>query len=62
MRGAFPSTLRAAFASGLNGALVVAGLAGIVAGTLVLALTRTARPTPPDASGTVREEAVPARG
>ncbi|BCM70710.1 putative integral membrane efflux protein [Streptomyces sp. EAS-AB2608] len=63
LRGAFPEhTLRAAFASGLNGALVVAGLAGIVAGTLVLALTRTARPTPPTASGTVREEAVPARG
>ncbi len=63
LRGAFPEhTLRAAFASGLNGALVVAGLAGMVAGALVLVLVRAGRPTAPEASGAVPEEAVPARG
>ncbi|GHI03016.1 multidrug MFS transporter [Streptomyces cellostaticus] len=36
-------TLRAAFASGLNGTLVVAGLLGIAAGALVLLLVRTPR-------------------
>ncbi|MFF4895195.1 MFS transporter [Streptomyces sp. NPDC001068] len=36
-------TLRAAFASGLNGALLVLGGAAVVAGALVLALVRTPR-------------------
>ncbi|MEU6598307.1 MFS transporter [Streptomyces flaveolus] len=63
LRGAFPEhTLRAAFASGLNGALVVAGLAGMVAGALVLVLVRAGRPTAPEVSGAVPEETVPARG
>lgn len=63
LRGAFPEhTLRAAFASGLNGALMVAGLAGMVAGALVLVLVRAGRPTAPEVSGAVPEETVPARG
>jgi molybdopterin biosynthesis enzyme MoaB len=32
--------LRTAFASGLNAALLVAGVAGVIAGTLVLVLVR----------------------
>ncbi|MET9042481.1 MFS transporter [Streptomyces sp. NPDC004362] len=52
LRGVFSEhTLRSAFASGLNAALVVAGLTGIVAGALVLILVRQPRaavvqPTP----------------
>ncbi|MGW0883970.1 MFS transporter [Streptomyces sp. NPDC002671] len=52
--------LRAAFASGLNGALVVAGLAGLAAGTAVLLLVRAGRPAAQAAApetGAVREEA-----
>ncbi|WP_405867541.1 MFS transporter [Streptomyces sp. NBC_00005] len=45
LRGAFPEhVLRAAFASGLNTAAVVAGLTATVAGALVIALVRTGRP------------------
>ncbi|MFD5797056.1 MFS transporter [Streptomyces diastatochromogenes] len=44
LRGSIPEhTLRAVFASGLDTALVTAGLAGIVAGALVLALVREPR-------------------
>ncbi|MGW2429164.1 MFS transporter, partial [Streptomyces sp. NPDC001640] len=44
LRGVFSEhTLRSAFASGLNAALVVAGLTGIVAGALVLILVRQPR-------------------
>ncbi|GAA3795490.1 MFS transporter [Streptomyces chiangmaiensis] len=44
LRGVFPEhTLRTAFASGLNAALVVAGLAGMLAGVLVLVLVRQPR-------------------
>ncbi|WP_225835606.1 MFS transporter [Streptomyces sp. NK08204] len=49
--------LRAAFASGLNGALVVAGLAGLAAGTAVLLLVRAGRP----AAGAVAPAAEPVR-
>ncbi|MFE1311209.1 MFS transporter [Streptomyces sp. NPDC058755] len=56
LRGSLPEhTLRAAFASGLNGTLVVAGLAGIAAGALVLALVRT-----PGAERTGVTESAPA--
>ncbi|MGW1051842.1 MFS transporter [Streptomyces sp. NPDC002521] len=62
LRAGFPEhTLRSAFASGLNGALVAAGLAGLVAGALVLLLVRTDRPAPPVVSGAQAESAVPAR-
>ncbi|WP_030605760.1 MFS transporter [Streptomyces achromogenes] len=58
-------SLRAAFASGLNGALVVAGLAGLVAGALVMALVRLGRrtpaPAPAPAPGAAPEKAA-ARG
>ncbi|MEV5981253.1 MFS transporter [Streptomyces sp. NPDC052114] len=69
LRGAVPEhTVRAAFASGLNGASLAAGAAGLVAGVLVLVMVRSAgRPTaaaePVAASGTpervprVQEEA-----
>ncbi|MER6736054.1 MFS transporter [Streptomyces puniciscabiei] len=61
LRGGFPEhTLRAAFASGLNGALVVAGLAGTVAGALVLLLVRADRPARRTASGAEAEKAVAA--
>ncbi|MGW2649271.1 MFS transporter [Streptomyces sp. NPDC001393] len=60
LRGGFPEhTLRAAFASGLNGALVVAGLAGMAAGALVLLLVRADRPAQRKAAGAEAEEAVP---
>ncbi|ANP50637.1 EmrB/QacA subfamily drug resistance transporter [Streptomyces griseochromogenes] len=49
--------LRAAFASGLNGTLVAAGLAGIAAGALVLVLVRTPRPAPTAAEAAPREPA-----
>ncbi|WP_225826059.1 MFS transporter [Streptomyces naphthomycinicus] len=63
LRGHFSEhTLRAAFASGLNGALVVAGLAGTVAAALVLVLVRAGRPAPVMTAGAVPEEAVPVRG
>jgi len=46
LRGTFSEhTLRAAFASGLNTAAVVAGLTATAAGALVVALVRTARAT-----------------
>ncbi|KUN03413.1 hypothetical protein AQI95_23220 [Streptomyces yokosukanensis] len=61
LRGGFPEhTLRTAFASGLNGALLAAGLTGLVAGALVLLLVRTDRPAAAQASGAQREQAVPA--
>ncbi|MFF5533306.1 MFS transporter [Streptomyces cinerochromogenes] len=63
LREAFPEhTLRAAFASGLDTALVVAGLAGVAAGTLVAVLIRAGRPAPAKPSGAVREEAAATRG
>jgi hypothetical protein len=44
LRGTFSEhALRAAFASGLNAALVTAGLVGTAAGALVLALVRAGR-------------------
>ncbi|MFI2203273.1 MFS transporter [Streptomyces sp. NPDC020192] len=62
LRGRIPEhTLRAAFASGLNGALVVAGLAGMVAAALVLLLVRAGRPTAPKEAGAVPEKAVAAQ-
>ncbi|MCC5476361.1 MFS transporter [Streptomyces barringtoniae] len=58
LRGGFPErTLRDAFASGLNGALVVAGLAGTVAGVLVLLLVRADRPAQRKGSGADAEKA-----
>ncbi|MGW1744636.1 MFS transporter [Streptomyces sp. NPDC002092] len=46
LRGGFSEhALRSAFASGLNTAAVAAGLTATVAGALVIALVRTARPT-----------------
>ncbi|MFI9245963.1 MFS transporter [Streptomyces sp. NPDC053086] len=64
LRGGVPEhTLRAAFASGLNGALVVTGLAGVVAGVLVLVLVRAGRPAPPSKTpGAAPEKATAARG
>ncbi|MEU4995821.1 MFS transporter [Streptomyces sp. NPDC021622] len=41
-------TVRAAFASGLNAAAVVAGAVGLVAGVLVLVMVRSARKAPED--------------
>ncbi|MER6072708.1 MFS transporter [Streptomyces sp. NPDC001817] len=62
LRGGFPEhTLRAAFASGLNGALVAAGLAGTAAGALVLLLVRADRPAQRQAAGAEAEKAVPVR-
>jgi predicted MFS family arabinose efflux permease len=62
LRGSIPEhTLRTAFASGLDGALVVAGLAGTVAAALVLLLVRAGRPTKHAAPDTVAERAVAAR-
>ncbi|WP_369393125.1 MFS transporter [Streptomyces sp. CG1] len=61
LRGGFPEhTLRAAFTSGLNGALVVVGLAGLAAGALVLLLVRTDRPAPHEESGARADRPVPA--
>ncbi|MFB7505255.1 hypothetical protein [Streptomyces broussonetiae] len=61
MRGAIPEhTLRTAFAPGLDGALVVAGLAGTAAATLVLLLVRAGRPTKPTEPGAAAERAVAA--
>ncbi|MEU8690614.1 MFS transporter [Streptomyces sp. NPDC048665] len=61
LRGHFAEhTLRTAFASGLNGALLVVGLAGTVVAAVVLLLVRAGRPTPPKESGTVSREAVAA--
>ncbi|MFG3206274.1 MFS transporter [Streptomyces sp. NPDC048192] len=60
LRGRVPEhTLRAAFASGLNGALLVAGLAGMAAGALVLLLVRPDRAATERPSGTRHPE--PAR-
>jgi hypothetical protein len=39
-------TVRAAFASGLNAAAIVAGVVGLVAGAAVLAMVRSARKEP----------------
>ncbi|MEU8032163.1 MFS transporter [Streptomyces sp. NPDC049099] len=62
LRDGFPEpVLRAAFASGLNAGLVVAGLTGMAAGVLVLLLVRRGRPAPQQASGAVPERTVPAR-
>ncbi|GKQ35231.1 MFS transporter [Streptomyces sp. A012304] len=63
LRGTFSEqTLRAAFASGLDGALLAAGATGVVAGVLVLALVRPARAarTEADARAGVTESAAPA--
>ncbi|MFJ5032653.1 MFS transporter [Streptomyces sp. NPDC088560] len=61
LRGHFAEhTLRTAFASGLNGALLVVGLAGTVVAAVVLLLVRAGRPIPPRESGTVSREAVAA--
>ncbi|MEU6086822.1 MFS transporter [Streptomyces sp. NPDC047085] len=67
LHGAFPDhVLREAFASGLDGALVVSGLTGIAAGCLVLLLVRTPRPAAGQAAGPaagpVAEKAVAPRG
>ncbi|QEV21306.1 MFS transporter [Streptomyces alboniger] len=40
-------SVRAAFAAGLNGASLAAGVAGLVAGALVLVMVRTSRQRPP---------------
>lgn len=60
-RGPLDEAIHAAFASGLNRALVVAGLIGI-AGAIVVALTvRTPAPSPPPAAAPESErEPVPA--
>ena len=59
LRGAFSEhALRAAFASGLDSALVTAGFVGTAAGALVLALVRAGRAERP----TAPEPAVRARG
>lgn len=47
--------LRAAFASGLNTAAVVAGVVGVVAGVAVLLLVREERKAPEVAGGAVPE-------
>ncbi|MET9075851.1 MFS transporter [Streptomyces sp. NPDC004232] len=61
LRGHFAEhTLRTAFASGLNGALLVVGLAGTVVAALVLLLVRAGGPIPPKESGTVSRKAVAA--
>ncbi|MFF3466882.1 MFS transporter [Streptomyces sp. NPDC002619] len=62
LRGAFSEhALRAAFASGLDTALVVAGLAGVVAGGAVLFLVRSPRAATAGARKPV-EKAVTPRG
>jgi hypothetical protein len=67
LRGSFPEhALRSAFASGLNTAAVVAGLTATVAGALVVALVRTARPSrgavTNSAPATLTEETATHRG
>ncbi|MFJ4918819.1 MFS transporter [Streptomyces sp. NPDC088725] len=60
LHGAVPEeALRAAFAAGLNGAALVAGAAGLLAGIAVLVWVRTPAPAP-SAPRTERKTAVPA--
>ncbi|WP_018546946.1 MFS transporter [Streptomyces sp. LaPpAH-108] len=64
LRASFPDeVLHAAFASGLNRALLTAGVAGLAAGALVLAVVRTPRPAAerPTAGGAPVETPVPGR-
>ena len=58
LRGTFSEhALRAAFASGLDSALVTAGFVGMGAGALVLALVRAGRPERADGTAGVTESA-----
>ncbi|MEU7577023.1 MFS transporter [Streptomyces sp. NPDC041068] len=53
--------VRSAFASGLNGASLTAGVTGLVAGILVLVLVRTPREEPGTTAAPVRAAGTPAR-